>query len=106
MAVKALGDYDFPAKDRQEVYGDDQLVHVKWDGNLFFCAAACFRAPKAMRWADFRSQMVDPLYSGDPDFKPENATNWRVDDRPITPGDDDTFETLGVEHKGLIRFEA
>ena len=53
MAVKALYDYDYPAKDRQEVFGDDMLVNVMWANNMMFCAAACFRAPKAMPWASF-----------------------------------------------------
>jgi phenol hydroxylase P4 protein len=105
MAVNALGDYDFPSKDRQEVYGDDMLVNVQWDGNLFFCSAACFRAPKAMKWADFRSQMVDPVFSGDPDYDPTKAKNWRLDDTPFSPSDDASLDDIGVVHKGLIRFE-
>ena len=60
MAVKALYDYDFPSKDRQELFGDDILVNVLWTNNMMFASAACFRAPKAMSWADFKSQMVDP----------------------------------------------
>ena len=39
MAVKALYDYDYPSKDRQELFGDDMLVNVLWTGNMMFCAA-------------------------------------------------------------------
>ena len=28
MAVKSIGTYDFPSRSRQELYGDDQLVHL------------------------------------------------------------------------------
>jgi phenol hydroxylase P4 protein len=70
MAVKAIYDYDFPSRDRQELYGDDILVNVLWANNMMFCSAACFRAPKAMSWADFKSQMVDPWAASDPDYDP------------------------------------
>ena len=36
MAVKALYDYDFPSKDRQELFGDDMLVNVLWTNNMMF----------------------------------------------------------------------
>ena len=39
MAVKALYDYDFPSKDRQEVFGDDILVNVMWTNNMMFASA-------------------------------------------------------------------
>jgi phenol/toluene 2-monooxygenase (NADH) P4/A4 len=106
MTVKALGEYDFPSRDRRELFGDDLLVNVLWDGNPFFCSAACLRVPGAMRWADFRAQMIDPLFAGDPDFDPKKATNWRLDDSPFTPSDDAGLADLGVVHKGLIRFQA
>jgi phenol/toluene 2-monooxygenase (NADH) P4/A4 len=105
MTVKALAEYDFPSRDRVELFGDDQLVNVLWDGNFFFPMAACFRVPKAMRWADFRSQMVDPVFSADPDYRPAHAKNWKLDETPFTPTDDASLADLGVVHKGLIRFE-
>ena len=43
MAVKALYDYSFPAKDRQENFGDDLLVNVLWAGNVLICAPMCVR---------------------------------------------------------------
>ena len=70
MPVKALYDYDFPSKDRQEVYGDDILVNVMWTNNPMLCSAACFRTPKAMSWADFKAQMIDPWAASDPDYDP------------------------------------
>lgn len=104
MTVKALGPYDFPAKDRQEVYGDDQLVHVLWEDNIFLCSAACFRVPKSMTWSDFKSQMIDSWASGDPDYRPDGATDWRRDEEAIDPRPDQTIADLAIPHKGLIRF--
>lgn len=105
MTVKSLGAYDFPAKDRQEVYGDDQLVHVLWDGNMLFCSAACFRVPKAMTWSDFKAQMIDPWASADPDYRSGDATGWRRDEEAFDPKPDDTIAGLGIPHKGLIYFQ-
>jgi phenol/toluene 2-monooxygenase (NADH) P4/A4 len=103
MAVRSIGEYRFPSRSRQELYGDDQLVHVWWRGNLWFVAAACFRAPKAMSWNDFLAGMVHPLFSGDPDFDAAGtAFTWTVDERPISPEGQESLESLGVGHKSLL----
>ena len=102
MAVRAIGEYKFPSRSHQELYGDDQLVHVWWRDNMWFCAAACFRAPKAMTWRDFRTGMIDPLFSCDPDYRPAQRFGWSVDGRPVTPADEATLAELGVGHKSLI----
>src|SRR5664279_450678 len=104
MAVRSIGEYDFPSRSRQELYGDDQLVHLWWRDNPWFCAAACFRAPKAMTWGDFRAAMVDPWASGDPDFDPATDFTWSIDDHVVSPSDEQTLEALGVGHKSLVAF--
>lgn len=104
MTVRAIGPYEFPAKDRQEVFGDDQLIHVQWDGNMFLYSAACFRVPKATKWSDFKTQFVDPWASGDPDYRPDAVTGWRKDDEEIDPKPDQTIADLGIPHKGLVHF--
>ncbi len=104
MTVKALYEYDFPSKDRPEVFGDDLLVHVMWTNNMMFVSAACFRAPKAMSWADFKSQMIDPWAASDPDYDPSAPTDWSVDGQSTSPAEDASLADLGVVHKGLITF--
>lgn len=105
MSVRAIGTYDFPSRSRQELYGDDQLVHVWWRDNPMFCAAACFRAPKAMTWGEFRAGMLDPWASSDPDFTADRPRDWAVDDSPVSPRDEQTLSELGVGHKSLIAFQ-
>ena len=102
MAVKSIGAYDFPSKSRQELYGDDQLVHVWFQGNPWFCAAGCFRAPKAMTWGDFWSQVVVPFAEEDPDFDPAAQRTWTLHGEPLTPREDATLQELGVVHKDVI----
>jgi phenol hydroxylase P4 protein len=104
MAINALGPYDFPALDRQEVYGDDQLIHVMWAGNMLFCSPACFRVPRKMKWSDFRSMIVDPWASADPDYHPDKVGEWHKDSEPIEPKPDQTLAQLGIAHKGIVSF--
>src|SRR6266403_1132810 len=79
MSVKALYDYDFPSMDRAEVFDDDVLVYVHWEGNPIFCSAACFRVPKTMPFGEFVTSFVVPWAESDPDFDRENAL-----DRPLS----------------------
>ena len=104
MAVKALYDYDFPSADRQELYGDDQLVYVHWEGNLFFCSAACFRAPSDMPVGDFLTDIVGPWAASDPDFDPASVGSWRLFDEPIELDDDRSLRDHGIGHKALLKF--
>jgi len=105
MAVKSIGTYEFPSRSRQELYGDDQLVHVLWRNNMTFCAATCFRAPKAMTWADFVAGMVEPWASSDPEFVPGSAQEWTLDDAPLSPEAHVSLADLGVGHKSLLTFQ-
>ena len=104
MAVKALYDYDYPSKDRQELFGNDILVNVLWTNNMMFASAACFRAPKAMSWADFKSQMIDTWAASDPDYDPSTPGGWQVNGEDFSPADDTTLDDTGVGHKGLLTF--
>jgi phenol/toluene 2-monooxygenase (NADH) P4/A4 len=104
MTVKALYDYDYPSKDRQEVFGDDILVNVLWTNNLMFGSPACFRVPKAMSWADFKSQMIDPWAASDPDYDPSAPGNWQVNGEKFDPAADVSLADTGVGHKGLLAF--
>jgi phenol hydroxylase P4 protein len=106
MAIKALAEYDFPSADRPENFGDDMLVNVMWANNMMLCSAACFRAPRAIPWADFKAQMIDPWASSDPDYDASSAGEWRLDGKPFTPQPDQSLDGLGVAHKGLITFQA
>ncbi|QRP48516.1 phenol hydroxylase subunit P4 [Amycolatopsis sp. FDAARGOS 1241] len=106
MAVKARYDYDFPSADRAELFGDDQLVYVHWEGNPLFCSAACFRVPKAMPFAEFVENMVGPWAGSDPDFDPAAVGDWRVNDQPLAASGDTPLTELGIGHKAMLKFTA
>lgn len=104
MTVKALGAYDFPSADRAELFGDDQLVFVMWRGNPLMVAPAAFRAPKAMSWSDFRSQLVDGWAASDPDYDPAQARAWILDDEELSPDPERSIADLGIGHKSVLSF--
>ena len=104
MAINALGPYDFPAKDRLELFGDDQLVNVFWEGNTFICSPGCFRVPRTMTWADFRGGGIDPWAAADPDYDPASVSGWQLDGAALTPTDGASLADAGVGHKSLITF--
>jgi phenol hydroxylase P4 protein len=104
VTVKALYDYDYPSKDRQENFGDDLLVHVTWAGNMMFCSPACFRAPKAMSFADFKAQMIDPWAASDPDYEPSAPRDWQVNGEAFSADGGVSLADSGVGHKGLFVF--
>ncbi|MBK6870449.1 MAG: phenol hydroxylase [Kineosporiaceae bacterium] len=107
MAVRAIGEYTFPSRSRQELYGDDQLVHVYWKHNMFMCAPACFRVPKAMPWDTFLAEVLYPVWEQDPDFDRATTTfTWELDDQAVTPVGDQSLESLGVGHKSLLVCQA
>lgn len=99
-----FGEYNFPSRDRIELYGDDQLVHVFWEGSVFIAGPACFRVPRAIPWSEFVSDVVGPWAEADPAYDAAKVGHWRIDDTPIDPKPTDTLEKLGVEHKGLLKF--
>lgn len=102
MGVKAIGTYDFPSRSRQELYGDDQLVHLWWKDNPWFCAAACFRSPKAISWGDFWNAIAVPFLEEDPDFDPNHPFVFAIEGRPFTPDPTASLESQGVTHKCVI----
>jgi phenol hydroxylase P4 protein len=104
MAVKALYDYEFPSADRAEVFGEDQLVYVHWDGNPLFCSAACFRVPQAMPFDAFVNDIVGPWAGSDPDFDSSATQEWRLFEQPLTPAEGATLTELGIGHKALLHF--
>ena len=80
-----FGEYNFPSKDRIELFGDDQLVNVFWEGNVFIVGPGCFRVPRAIAWSDFVSDVVGPWAEADPDYdesKVEQLADRRHSYRP------------------------
>ncbi|WP_217995831.1 phenol hydroxylase subunit P4 [Kribbia dieselivorans] len=102
MSITSLGEYDFPSRSRQELYGDDQLVTLWFQDTMWWCSPVMFRAPRAMTWADFWAQMIVPLAEEDPDFDAATARTWTLHGAPFEPQDGMTLTELGIRHKDVI----
>ncbi|MGV1087589.1 MAG: phenol hydroxylase subunit P4 [Mycobacterium sp.] len=105
MAVVSIGEYKFPSRSRQELYGDDQLVHVWWRDNTFLCAAMTVRVPKAMPFGEFLAGVVHPWASSDPDFEPGSERDWFINGNPVQVRDDASLKDLGIGHKHTLSFQ-
>jgi phenol hydroxylase P4 protein len=104
MPVKALYDYDFPSRDRQELFGDDILVNVMWANNRMLASAACFRVPSATAWQDFKSGTIDGWAASDPDYDPSAPGHWELNGEAFEPADGVSLADAGIGHKGLVTF--
>lgn len=100
--IKSIGAYDFPSKSRQELYGDDMLVHVLRADSMFFCSAVCFRAPQAMSFDDFYNGMVLPLFTSDPDFDATKQITWKLVDDDFSPEGAKSLADNGIKHKNTL----
>jgi Phenol hydroxylase conserved region. len=102
MAVKAISDYKFPSKSREELYGGAMLVHMWWKNNPWFCAAACFPLPKTMTWGDFINGPVKEFFSEDPDWSDDTSFSYTLHGKELHPNPEDTLEGLGIWHKSVV----
>jgi phenol hydroxylase P4 protein len=104
MAVKALGKYDIPARDRQEVFGDDQLVYLYVPNNYWFCSAACFRAGRAMSFEAFWETMLAPFVHSDSNLAGRSWRDgrWQLNGEPFTPDPERSLAAQGIGHKSLL----
>lgn len=106
MPVSSIGAYKFPSRSRQELYGDDLMVHVWWRNNNWHCAANAIRVPSTMTWSEMIDGIVTPWAACDPDFDPANYGGWVIDGRSVRPDPDQTLSELGIRHKSLVEFTA
>lgn len=109
--ITSIGEYNFPSRSAKELYGDDMLLMAWWKGNPWFVAAACYRVPEAMTFADFWNGVFVPYHEEDPDF--DASLGWEQfdwfravnrDEEPITVSAEATLADLGLTHKSVLGF--
>lgn len=105
MAVTSIGQYKFPSRSREELYGDDQLVHIWWRDNTFFCAAMTVRVPKAMPFGEFLAGVIQPWAASDPDYQPGSERDWFIDGNPVRVSAEASLTDLGIGHKHTLSFQ-
>lgn len=107
MSVAAIGNYDFPAKDRVENFHGNQVVYVCWDDHLMFSAPLTFPLPPAMPFGDLVNGLLPTFYGMHPDFKQIDwdGVNWSLDQVAFKPDLSKSLTENGVGHKSVIRFQ-
>ena len=105
MALKTIGAYVFPSRSRQELYGEDQMVHVWWRDNPWLCSAVTQRAPRSMTFGDFWSQLIVPWAGTDPELaegKDWSDFEWTLGGEPFAPDPQKSLADLGIAHKATL----
>ena len=93
--------------DRQENFGDNQIVYVGWDEHRMFCAAKAFPLPPAMPFVALVESVMPEGFGQHPEFSMIDweKVEWMLDDEPFTPEMDKSLAEQGIGHKSLIRFK-
>lgn len=106
MSVKALGPYDFPARDVRANF-PAPLLYVGWENHLAFCAPHCVTLPEDMPFSDFVGQVLPAMYGQHPDFVniDWDAVQWLdVSGAAWQPDMKRSLADNGLRHKSVVRF--
>lgn len=104
MPVKALGDYEFAARDRQEVFGSDEIVYLYVPNNFWFCSAAAFRVSQEMLFEDLWKNVFFPFIQADATLKDLSWHDgaWDLQNEHFLPTPDQTLKAQGIGHKTML----
>ena len=107
MPVHAITpDYQGEVLDKQENFGDNQVVYVGWDHHLMFCAAFAYPVPPEMPFSALLGEVMPTTFSLHQEFAEINwdKVEWMLDGQPFNPQFDVSLKDQGVRHKSLLRF--
>ncbi len=107
MAVKAIGEYSFPAMDSVDKYGGNQLIYIGWDQHTMINSPMAFPVSPDMLFADIIENLMPPAFSQHPDFEhiKWGEVQWLRDNKPFEPNMENSIKENGIVHKGSIRFK-
>ena len=105
MSVKAIGSYEFPSRDRADVFRHNPLVHFGWEQHLLFAAPFLLFTPRNTTFGEMIEERVKPLLAPDPQASAIDwqAVEWLNGDTPFEPDFAATLEVNGIGHKDHIR---
>jgi phenol/toluene 2-monooxygenase (NADH) P4/A4 len=104
VTVRALGAYEFPARDAVLRF-PQPLLYVGWDEHMMFSAPLAIGLPD-MCFADFTTQVLPKLYGEHPDFAHIQwpSVQWFKSATLFTPQPRATLAAQGFRHKSVLRF--
>ncbi len=105
MAVNAIGDYSFPAKDTVEKFHGNMLVYMQWEKHLSFCAPLAFPLSPDMLFGDVVTGVFAPAYAAHPDSEKVDFEKgeWLLNNEPFTPDFSKSLKENGLGHKSVVR---
>lgn len=105
MSVKAIGAYEFPSRDREEIFGDNLIVYFSWEQHLLFAAPFLLFTPRDVTFAQFVEERVKPLIAPDPQAGEIDwaTVEWLNGETPMQPDFAATLDGNGIGHKDQIR---
>lgn len=105
MSVKALGPYNFPAKDVRENF-PAPLLFIGWEDHLMFCAPVCLPLPPDTPFGALGAAVLPGIYGPHPDFAKIDwsRVEWSKSGQPWQPDPAKSLADNGLQHKDVIRF--
>jgi phenol hydroxylase P4 protein len=106
MAVTAVKEYAFEAKDRLENFHGNQLLFIGWDEHLMFAAPHAFPFPPNMPFQAILDQVLPGVYGYHPDFAKIDwsKAEWLKSGQPWKPDAGKSLAENGLKHKDALRF--
>lgn len=105
MSVKSIGSYEFPSRDRAEVFGDNVIVYFSWDQHLLFAAPFLLFTPADTTFGELIETRVKPLIVPDPQAGEIDwdKVAWLNGETPLKPEFAASLAANGIGHKDQIR---
>lgn len=107
MAVVAIKEYKFPAKDTQDKFHGNQLLYVGWDDHLMFCAPFTYCLSPDTRFDELCEKYLSGSYSRHPDWAKIDfkTATWLKSGKPWQPDMSKTLAEQGLKHKDALRLQ-
>lgn len=106
MSVAAIKNYVGTPLDTVANFHGNQLLYVCWDKHLMYAAPSIFMVSPTMKFEDFLTQVVAPIFQLHPDAAKIDwrRASWIKGTQPWVPNFDQTVAENGLVHKEYLRF--
>ena len=106
MAVQAIGEYEFEAKDKLENFHGNMLTYWNWVDHLMICTPVALPLGPAVPFGTIVSEVFPGVYGYHPDFAEIDwdIAEWTLDDKPFVPRLDKSLADNGLQHKSIVKF--
>lgn len=106
MAVNAMGEYNFEARDKIENFHGALVVYARWERHLLFAAPLSWPLPPDLPFGVFVGGPLGQDFAQHPDWAKIDWDNvvWTKNGKPFTPDFDKTIADNGVGHKDMLSF--